>query len=191
MPKVDILIKGYNEETEPGVLEKYASTTTLVRAHGYNIVVDPGTHKSKQEYIDALKKFDLTIGDINYVFTTHEHLDHSRDIALFDKAEVIDRWGFHKGDEHRFFEDEEYEITKGIKRIATPGHSGPNHCSLLVETDDGVVCVAGDLWWNEGFTPVVDPYAITPEDLDKSREKIKKLADFIIPGHGGIVRNVK
>jgi len=187
MAKVDILIKGYNEEIKPDIFEKYASTTTLVRADGYNIVVDPGTHKSEKEYIEALKKLSLTIEDINYVFTTHEHLDHTRDIALFKNAEVIDRWGYHKGDEHRFFEDEEYEITPGIKRIVTEGH-GINHCSLLVDTDEGVICVAGDVWWNEDFTPVIDPYATNQEDLEKSREKILKTADYVIPGHGGMVK---
>lgn len=158
-----------------------------MRADGYNIVVDPGTYKSEGEYKEALKNFDLTIADINYVFTTHEHLDHTRDIALFKKAEVIDRWGFHKGDEHRFFEDEEYEIAPGIKRIATTGH-GLNHCSLLVDTDEGVVCIAGDVWWNEDFTPEKDPYATSQEDLEKSREMIIKLADFVIPGHGGKIK---
>lgn len=187
MPKVDVLLKGYNEEIKPGEFEKYASTTTLVRADGYNIIVDPGTHKSEQEYKEALQKFDLTIEDINYVFATHEHLDHTRDIALFKNAEVIDRWGFHKGDEHRFFEDEEYEITPGVKRIATTGH-GLNHSSLLVETDEGVVCVAGDVWWNEDFTPVEDPYATEQEALGKSREMILKRADYVIPGHGGMVK---
>ena len=185
MPKVDILIKGYNIEGPE--LDRYASTTTLVRADGYNIVVDPGTHKSKSEYVDALKQLDLTMDDINYVFTTHEHLDHSRDIALFENATVIDRFGFHKGDEHRFFEDEEYEITPGIKRIATPGH-GINHSSLLVETDQGITCVSGDVWWNEDFTPKQDPYATSQEDLEKSRELVKSRADYVIPGHGGMVK---
>lgn len=187
MPKVDILLKGYNEEIKPDVFEKYASTTTLVRAKGYNIVVDPGTHKSEREYKIALKKLGLTMEDINYVFTTHEHLDHSRDIALFKSAEVIDRWGYHKGDEHRFFEDEEYEITPGVKRISTPGH-GINHCSLLVDTNEGVVCVAGDVWWDEDFTPEKDPYATSQGDLEKSRELVLKRVDYVIPGHGGKVK---
>lgn len=186
MPRVDILLKGYN--TESSELDRYASTTVLVRADGYNIVVDPGTHKSEEEYKEALKKFGLTTEDINYIFTTHEHLDHARDIALFRNAEVIDRWGFHKGDEHRFFEDEEYEIADGIKRIFTPGHT-INHCSLLVDTDEGSVCVAGDVWWYEDFTPVEDPtYGVKQEELVKSREKILKIADYVIPGHGGMTK---
>ena len=189
MPKVDILLKGYNEEINPE-FQKYASTTTLVRADGYNIVVDPGTHKSSDEYIDALKQLGLTIDDINYVFTTHEHIDHTRDIALFKNAEIIDIWGFHKGDEHRFFEDDEYEITPGITRVATPGH-GINHSSLLVETNQGIICVAGDLWWYENFTPKKDPYATSQKDLEKSREMIKKIADYIVPGHGGMVKNIE
>ena len=187
MPKVDILLKGYNKEISEE-FQKYASTTTLVRTEGFNMIVDPGTHQSKKEYTEALKKYNLTITDINFIFLTHEHLDHARDVALFTNAEVIDRWGFHKGDEHRFFEDDEYEIVSGIKRISTPGH-GINHCSLLVETDKGIVCVAGDLWWYEDFSPKIDPYAIDQKELEKSRNKTKKLADYIIPGHGGMIKN--
>ena len=186
MPQVDILITGYNDESNPEV-EKYTSTTTLVRADGFNIVVDPGTHKSTDEYIEALNKHDLVVDDINYVFTTHEHLDHSRDISLFKNATIIDRFGYHKGDEHRFFEDKEYEITPGIIRIATPGHT-KNHCSLLVETDKGIICVAGDVWWYEDFTPIQDPYASDQNTLGQSRAMVLKRANYIIPGHGGLVK---
>ncbi len=187
MPKVDVLLKGYNHELCEE-FHRYASTTTLVRTDGFNIVVDPGTHESTKEYAEALAKFSLKIEDINYVFITHEHLDHARDIAIFRNAEVIDRWGFHKQDGHRFFEDEEYEITKGIKRVHTPGHT-INHCSLLVDTNEGVVCVAGDLWWYEDFTPITDPTeGANQKVLEASRKKILGRADFIIPGHGGLVK---
>jgi glyoxylase-like metal-dependent hydrolase (beta-lactamase superfamily II) len=190
MAKVDILIKGYNKEISDDFHE-YASTCTLVRDGDINMVVDPGTHKSPDLYEKALEKFGLKMGDITHVFTTHEHLDHSRDRALFVNATVVDGWGYHKGNGHEFHEEEEFEISSGIKRIATPGHQGDIHASLLVETDAGVVCVAGDVWWNEDFTPKKDPYAADQEDLEKSRKKVLKAADYIIPGHGGMVKNPK
>ncbi|KKQ94785.1 MAG: Metallo-beta-lactamase [candidate division CPR2 bacterium GW2011_GWC1_39_9] len=188
MAQVDILIKGYNQEVSEE-LHKYASTTTLVRSGEFNIVVDPGTHKSTDLYVQALRDFDLTPDDITQVFTTHEHLDHTRDIPFFKNATVIDGVGFHKADEHRFDESEELEIAPGVKRIATPGHGQEDqHASLLVETDGGVICIAGDVWWNEDFTPVEDPYASDQKALEESRKKILELADYIIPGHGGMVK---
>lgn len=188
MAQVDILIKGYNQEVSEE-LHKYASTTTLVRSGEFNIVVDPGTHKSTDLYVHALKDFDLTPNDITHVFTTHEHLDHTRDIPFFKNATVIDSVGYHKADEHRFDESEELEIAPGVKRMATPGHGQEDqHASLLVDTDKGVVCVAGDVWWYEDLTPVDDSYISDPEALEESRKKILELADYIIPGHGGMVK---
>lgn len=189
MAKVDVLIKGYNREINSG-LHNYACTCTLIRDKDINMVVDPGSHQSIGMYIFALGEFGLALEDINFVFTTHEHLDHSMNRALFENATIIDRYGYHKGDEHRFHSnDEEFEISKDIKMIATPGHGGDIHASLLVETHDGTVCVAGDVWWYEDLTPEIDPHATSQEELEVSRQKLIKVADYIIPGHGGIVRN--
>ncbi|PIR67447.1 hypothetical protein COS74_02785 [bacterium CG06_land_8_20_14_3_00_33_50] len=188
MATVDILIKGYNKEINDN-FHRYASTTTLVRSNDINIVVDPGIHESLDLYNESLKQYGLSTDDIDYVFCTHEHLDHTRDIAVFKNAAVIDRWGTHKGDEHHFDELEEKEIIPQVKRVLTLGH-GLNHVSLLVETNKGVVCVAGDLWWYEDLTPAEDDYATDQKELEKSREKILKIADFIIPGHGGLVKNI-
>ncbi len=191
MAQVDVLIKGYNKELNQQ-FHKYACTCTLVRDRDKNIIVDPGSHQSIGMYIFALGDFGLTISDINLVFTTHEHLDHSMNRAVFENATIMDRWGYHRGDEHRFHSsDEEIDITPDVKMVATPGHGGDIHASLLVRTDIGLVCVAGDLWWYEDFTPEEDPYANTQEDLVKSRLKILKVADYIIPGHGGLIKNTK
>lgn len=184
--KVDILIKGYNKEYES--FDRYASTCTLVRDKNINMVVDPGTHKSVDLYKKALKKFSLKLDDINFVFTTHEHLDHARDVSIFPNAIIINGQGYHKGDKHEFYEEKEFNISKNIKRIATPGHGGDIHTSLLVETDIGKVCVAGDVWWYEDFTPKKDPYAYDQKKLEQSRKKILKVTDWVIPGHGGLVK---
>jgi N-acyl homoserine lactone hydrolase len=40
--------------------------------------------------------------------------------------------------------DGEAEIVPGVRVVPTPGHS-PGHQSVLVETDDGLVVVAGDV----------------------------------------------
>ena len=189
MASVDILIKGYNRELNEDY-HKYASTCTLVRDKDVIMVVDPGSHESIGMYIFALGEYGLTLSDVNFVFTTHEHLDHSMNRAVFENATIIDRYGYHHGDEHRFHSnDEEFSISDDITMIATPGHGGDIHASLLVRTTEGIICVAGDVWWYEDFTPEIDPNATSQEDLEVSRRKILDAADYIIPGHGGKVRN--
>jgi glyoxylase-like metal-dependent hydrolase (beta-lactamase superfamily II) len=187
MAKVDVLLVGYDEGELTDQFQKYACTTTLIRTNEHNIMVDPGTHKSPKLYTEALKKYDLELSDIDYVFITHEHLDHARDIALFREATVIDGQGYHVHDEHNFSEESTLELFPEVIRIATPGHT-KNHASLLVETEMGKVCVAGDVWWYENFEPKNDPYAIDQNELGKSREQVLKTADYVIPGHGGMVK---
>ena len=76
--------------------------------------------------------------------------------------------------------------------VQTPGHA-PEHCSLLVETEKGKVCIAGDVfWWAEGEEQKVDinkpddahPKELNMEKLKDSRKKLLEMADYIIPGHG-------
>ncbi len=189
MAQVDVLIKGYNKEINDG-LHNYASTCTLVRDKDINMIVDPGTHQSIGMYIFALGEHGLALEDINYVFTTHEHLDHTMNRAVFENATIIDRYGYHRGDEHRFHSnDEEFSISNDITMVATPGHGGDIHASLLVRTDKGAVCIAGDVWWYEDLTPEIDPEATSQEELEVSRRKLIDMCDYIIPGHGGMVRN--
>jgi N-acyl homoserine lactone hydrolase len=48
----------------------------------------------------------------------------------------------------------EHEVLPGIRVVPTPGHS-PGHQSVLVETDDGLAVVAGDVahTWSEFDDP--------------------------------------
>ena len=185
MNQVDILIQGYNKnDVDP---EEFASTTTLIRTGEHNIVTDPGTHKSVDTYINALEKYGLTLDDIDYVFLTHDHLDHVRDVALFPNATVINRWGFHKGDEHPEQEDEEFEVFPGITRVAAPGHA-TSESVLFVDTKIGKVCVAGDVFWYADFGPEKDPYVLNEKELQASRKMVLERADYIIPGHDKMVK---
>ena len=86
-----------------------------------------------------------------------------------------------------------------IEIIPTPGHA-PEHCSLLVtDVNFGKVCVAQDVfWWEDGkqktddYEVLInqnDPFASDFEELKKSRKKVLKIAEYIIPGHGKIFKN--
>ena len=80
-----------------------------------------------------------------------------------------------------------YEIASGIKVLRTPGHTEED-ASLVVETEQGTY-VLTHLWSFPDIKPGEDPLAWNQESLDKHREKILKIADWIIPGHGNMVKN--
>ncbi len=184
MAKVDILLKGYN--LKHGDYDNYTSTCTLVRDKGINVVVDPGSPK-KGEIDKALKRLGLEKDNIDYVFITHYHPDHARDVALFPKAKLVDIWEIIEDDRYDYIRYN-HKLTSNVTILRTPGHA-KEHGSLKVKTDEGIVVVAGDVWWYENFTPQKDPYAWNQKKLEESRKKILKIADFIILGHGGMVKN--
>jgi len=179
MTKVNILIKGYLSSESNG---RTCPSIVLVQNENNNIVIDPGTTKNPKQIVSALKKHNLTLKDINLVFLTHCHYDHIRNIAIFPKAKIMDFWA-------KWDNDKDYpktELGKDIKIIKTPGHS-PDNQTMLVKTKNGLIAICGDVFWKENF-PKNDSYANDKKALEKSREKILKLADYIIPGHGKMFR---
>jgi len=81
---------------------------------------------------------------------------------------------------------------KNIEVIHTPGHT-PEHSSLLIYINKLTYAVAGDLiWWaserKEKLLHLPDPFAYDMDELVKSRENLLDKADFIIPGHGNMVK---
>jgi len=185
MATVDVLIKGYETKTAEGK-DCYSSTTTLIKSDGKSIVVDPG-QADPAILIIALEKHGLKPEDIDYVFLTHSHLDHSKNTAIFPNAKVVDAWGIRNHDIEDSHGGDGYELLPQVKIITTPGHSH-DHASLLVETDQGRVLVGGDLYWHSDFTPAEDPYAWDQKELEKSRRKALAMADFLIPGHDDITK---
>lgn len=187
MAQVKILVPGYAKYE--GDIIFASSTCVLVQDKNLNILVDPGM--SRDKLVQAMEKAGLTPGDIHYVLLTHAHIDHSFGMALFPSAKILDSEFIYDGEKEGahdgFIPDTELAI------IQTPGHT-LDHCSLAVPTDKGMVVMAGDVfWWPEHEEPKVDvkkhdPYAVDNKLLIESREKILKIADFVIPGHGKMFR---
>jgi len=184
MAEVKTLVIGYEKEFKDR--DEYTCTTTLVQDGGLNIVVDPGCPKSEKILKKALTKHGLTFKDIDIVFVTHWHLDHSKSVALFPRAKILDFWEINKGDKH-YFHDGKYKITKNVRVIPTPGHTR-NHASLMVNTKRGTVVIMGDVFWRSNLTPKKDPFARDKKKLEESRKKVLKMADYVVPGHGKMVR---
>ena len=193
MAEVKILIEGYAREENNS--EFASSTVVLIKEGNFNIIVDTGMNRKL--LLDALRKENLSTGDIDYVVLTHYHLDHSLLAGIFENAKVLDNGEI-------YFWDGKIESHDGkvpgtdIEIIKTPGHD-MLHCSVLVKTEEfGKVAIVADVfWWRddeeqktdyESLMKHEDPYVKNKEDLMNSRKKILELADYVIPGHGPIFK---
>lgn len=179
--EVKILIEGYTNSdvsTKIGE-EKTQPTVTLVKDKNIVMVVDPGVLDSQQVLIKKLKNEGLEIEDVNYIFITHSHLDHYRNVGMFENAKVIEYFGV--WDKNKV-KDRVENLTENIRILLTPGHDYTS-LTLFVNTEQGVVAICGDVFWKEG-RPEIDPYAQDLNKLEQSRKLVLDTANFIIPGHG-------
>lgn len=185
MAKIKILIDGYTN-ADSGAEEKSCAVITLIQSQNTNIVVDPGVLENQQMLVDALKKEGLEISDVDYVFLTHSHIDHFRNIGMFPEAKTVEFWGI--WDKNKVTDWKE-DFGEDIKIIKTPGHSADG-LTFLVKTENGMTAVCGDVFWKENF-PENDPYAVDMNQLKETRAMVLKMADWIIPGHGGMFKSDK
>ncbi len=184
MPKITILVEGYVRDNGQSV----QSTVTLVQDEGKNIIADPGMTKDPNAIAVALQAQSLGPEDIDTVFITHHHPDHTRFMGLFPGAKVVDHWAIYDHDQWLDIEDG-YQITPDVKVMHTPGHTSED-ATLLVSNVTNVPdknpCTVAicHLWWFEGKDD--DPVAESMEQLGESRKKIQAIADFVVPGHGAV-----
>jgi glyoxylase-like metal-dependent hydrolase (beta-lactamase superfamily II) len=189
MSTIKLLVKGYAKKVNN---QEYASSgVTLIRDSGLNILVDTGMDRKK--LMLALKKEKLMPDDINYVVITHTHLDHCLLAGIFTKSKIIDDNSIYSFDGKIVEHNKTIPKTK-IKIISTPGHD-QFHYGVLVETKEyGMVALTADLfWWPDNKKQLTDyksllnlndQYLKDKKALVKSREKILKITNYIIPGHG-------
>jgi len=188
--KVKVLLPGYFKWLGLGRDKfKASSTVTLIQDNGVNILVDTGNQEVEKKLVDALKKQGLTPEDINYVILTHHHLDHTANNHLFKKAIITDWLTSYKKD--KFIIDFDM-VKKGQKKISpnvyiksTPGHV-KDEGSVIVAAKDGIIAIAGDLFFNDQAER--DIFVHDKKDFQRSRKELIKLADYIVPGHGGMFR---
>lgn len=185
MSEIKILIEGYAKQIANGWLAN--STVILVKANEKNVIVDPGFDREK--LLDALKKEKLSVLDIDFVFLTHGHIDHTLLAGIFENAKIVDELYVYQKD--AIIKHSGIIPDTDLKIIRTPGHM-EEHCSLIVKTDKGIYAVAGDVfWWMDSEEQKVmiekpdnDPEHMNLEKLIASRKKIMGIADWVIPGHG-------
>lgn len=186
--KAIVLKAGYTNGVDESRLHA-DGTITLIKGPN-NIIVDTGGPWDKSDIVDALRMESLTPDDISYVICTHGHSDHIGNINLFPNATVICSYDISKGDLytiHDFASGKPYRIDEQIDVIATPGHTRAD-ISVILRRETDTIAIVGDLFEHENDEGRWQELSENAEIQSKSREKIRQLADFIIPGHGGLFK---
>ena len=168
--------------------------------------------KAKEEELAEIAR-GLSPADIDLTVMTHAHWDHAENFDLFDHAPMLihsdelkyarkphrndwatPRWTAAMIDfQSRVQEVEEgYEIEPGIRIMHAPGHS-PGSMVVIVDTDNGVAAVTGDvLHYATVALSRVNPLVFwSREQATRSIDRILETADSIYPGHDRPFRLVK
>ena len=147
--------------------ERWPNSIHVIEHPEGRVLVDTGMIDSTPELDSEWGiRFDASLipRDVACVINTHLHFDHCGGNRLFAgtpihvqrtereaaraKDYTIPDWVDFEGAtyvEH----DGEAEIVSGVRVLPTPGHT-PGHQSVLVDTDDGLVVLAGDVGYTWG-----------------------------------------
>jgi glyoxylase-like metal-dependent hydrolase (beta-lactamase superfamily II) len=162
----------------------------------------------------ALKDFGIKPKDIDMVFITHLHRDHFGNLGIFKHSEIVASEPALKLLPGIRGAKDGAELADGVRVMYTPGHTA-DHASLVLDTERlryrkqtssgggsilGIgnvrIVVAGDAIITPGHF-IMDkswehnPDLFSAEQSVESMNKIIEVADFIVPGHGGIFKNVR
>jgi glyoxylase-like metal-dependent hydrolase (beta-lactamase superfamily II) len=166
--------------------ERTASSVVLVRDGDATIVVDPGMVARRSLILDPLADLGVAPEAVTHVFLSHHHPDHTMNVALFPRAEVVDFWARYIDDLWLDMPGDGYRLSPRSQLWLTPGHTEED-ATLVVEADDGVYAMT-HLWWHADRGPEIDPVAADQAALEIGRARVLEVADVVIPGHGGPFR---
>jgi glyoxylase-like metal-dependent hydrolase (beta-lactamase superfamily II) len=178
----DILIKQIKQgfvDSDKKTWISACSSVTLIRTRKKNILVDTGSRGYFNEIKKNLKKEGLEPLDIDIVINTHSHSDHNWNNAYFEKADIVVFNGILK--DKFYWKKLPLELEENISVISTPGHSYDS-CSVIVKTEKGVYAITGDLF--HSTKDKIPSFEKDISEIQKNRQRVIEIADFIIPGHG-------
>lgn len=186
--EIIVLFSGFSKVTD-NIMEANCSCTLLKGPQ--NCIIDTRTAWDGPQMLQALKRYSLSPDDIDYVICTHGHSDHIGCNYLFKNAIHIVGFSVSKKEKYflspNFSNGEEYVINNQIKVIPTPGHTLQD-VTVIFKQSNKVYAITGDLFESEkdlrDESIWIDAGSDSVDLQRENREKILKLADFIVPGHG-------
>lgn len=191
-PATVIVLKPGYARWEGHASQRACGSITLIKSHK-NCLVDLGLPADKDLLLQKLKENKLTPETIDFVILSHSDVDHIGNLNLFPHATFIGGNDVITGDHFKEFFKDKYQVDENIYVLHTPGHDNRS-VSVLVKTTKGIVAITGDLFEYDRDWETVDTskaWEVWSQDKDlqnQSRAKIWKLADYIVPGHGGVFK---
>lgn len=179
-----------------------ASTVTLIEGEKTMLVdtgfegetdVDTVNEERNHEKLRTLLHLEgIDPQDIDYVFFTHMHRDHTGNHRLFKNSTFFMSTSEYERSPIPNSEpvDDNDEIMDGVTALYTPGHT-KGHCSVKVSLEEDTVVCAGDaivsltyLLQGKFWSYNSDYYS--DRASAESVKRIMDAADYIIPGHGSV-----
>jgi N-acyl homoserine lactone hydrolase len=197
-----------------GEMGKVIVDTGVSNAEWVNRDVAPFSQGEDERMTAALEAgLGWKPSEVDIVVNTHLHHDHCGNNMLFRNARFIVQrkeweYAFAPMDIHEGIYRQEYfgkeavnyfswefvegekELMPGIRVFATPGHS-KGHQSVLVNTPEGALCIAGDACnLVENVEGMIPPSITTSvEEALHSLREIAIRSRLIIPGHDPCIRS--
>jgi N-acyl homoserine lactone hydrolase len=181
----------------------FESAERTIAVHGQMVWRD-----ERQQPERALREMKVDPRKVEIVIHTHLHYDHSGNNHLFPNArfyvqrrELQYAFAPLPGEETPYFSpligekpsfwgsrfeiiEGDWRVTDGIRLILTPGHT-PGSQMVLVDTEDGVYCLAGDnaFYFENIEKNIPVGHLYSRADWFSSMLKARQASDRILPSH--------
>lgn len=202
MANLDVLTYGFSFVTDQGGLGW--STISLLTVGDRHMLIDTGPASRRPMLLQALRRHNLTLEQIDTVILTHLHWDHCQNTDLFRSARIL----LHpreldyarnpnRGDTSAAWYIADMlgkmnveavsdgdSVAEGVAIIDTPGHT-KGHISVLAQVAGDKVLVAGDALPDSGTVKRGMPVNIfwDVEDATESVQKMLDASQVFYPGH--------
>ena len=181
----------------------FESVERTIAVHGQQV-----WRSEKQQPLNALREANVDPAHVEIAVLTHLHYDHSGNNGLFPNARFIVQrkelqYAFAPlpGEETAYFSpligekpsfwgtpfeviEGDWKVTDGIRVIAAPGHT-PGSQMVLVDTEKGVYCLAGDnaFYYENINKNIAVGHLYSRADWFSSMLKARQASDSILPSH--------